>query len=242
MAKMMVTLASRERIADSTYAFSFGLNGEAFRFKPGQTIDLTIPDPLHRDDAGNMRTFSLAGAPGLDHVVVATRVRASAFKRSLVEAPLGSSLEIDGPFGSFTLPKKKTVAYLLAGGIGITPFRSMVEDAIAHSLDHELTLIHSNRTPEEAPFLAELTGWSKEHSGRFRYVPTMTQAAKAETPWKGERRRVGPDLLSGLLPVERNAARYYVAGPEGFVKAAASSLAEVGVDEDQVTAEEFPGY
>lgn len=242
MAKTTVTLASRERIADATYAFSLGLNGAAFPYRPGQTIDVTLPQPLYRDDAGNMRTFSLAGAPGRDHVVIATRIRGSAFKRSIAEAPLGSTVEVDGPFGSFTLPKKRTVAYLLAGGIGITPFRSMAEDAIARGLDHELILIHSNRTPEEAPFLAELAAWAAGSGGRFRYVPTMTQAEKAERPWEGERRRVGPGLLSELLPADRTGARYYVAGPEGFVKAAATSLAEVGVDEDQVTAEEFPGY
>lgn len=242
MAKRTVTLASRELIADSTYMFSLGLSGEPFPYKPGQTIDLTFPAAPHSDASGNMRTFSLAGAPGRDHIVVATRVRGSAFKRSLVEAPLGTTLEIDGPFGSFTLPRKKSVAYLLAGGIGITPFRSMAEDAIARSLEHDLTIVHSNRAPEEAPFLAELTAWAARSGGRLRYVPTMTRAEKSGAAWTGERRRVGPELLGDLLGAERDSARCYAAGPEGFVKAAVSALEQVGVDPDQIMSEEFPGY
>lgn len=242
MAKRTVALTSRERIADATVAFSLGLGEEAFPYKPGQTIDVTIPNPPHADAAGNMRTFSIACAPGRDHLLVATRVRGSAFKQSLVELPLGTPLEIDGPFGSFTLPNRKTVAYLLAGGIGVTPFRAMAEDAIARRLEHSITLIHSNRAPDEAPFLAELTDWARANGARFRYVPTMTRAERSGGAWTGETRRVGPELLADLLPEDRNAARYYVAGPEGFVKAAAAALASAGVDEDQVVAEEFPGY
>ncbi|HEX7078299.1 MAG TPA: FAD-dependent oxidoreductase [Candidatus Eisenbacteria bacterium] len=241
MARIPVTLAARERIADATYAFSLRLGGP-FPYKAGQTIDLTIPNPPHTDPSGNMRTFSIACAPGQERVLVATRVRGSAFKRSLVELPLGAGLEIDGPFGSFTLPKKATDAVLLAGGIGITPFRAMAEEAISRPADRTLTVIHSNRTPSEAPFLEELAAWAARSGGRFRYVPTMTRGGAAAIPWAGETRRVGPALLAELLPADRGAARYFVAGPEGFVKGAAGSLLELGVDEDLVTAEEFPGY
>lgn len=241
MARITVTLASRERIADATYAFSLRLDGP-FPYKAGQTIDLTIPNPPRTDASGNMRTFSIACAPGQERVLVATRVRGSAFKRSLVELPLGTVLEIDGPFGSFTLPKKAADAVLLAGGIGITPFRAMAEEAVTRPSDRTLTVIHSNRTPSETPFLEELAGWAMRSAGRLRYVPTMTRAASAATPWSGETRRVGPELLADLLPAERGAARYFVAGPEGFVKGAAGSLLELGVDEDLVTTEEFPGY
>lgn len=285
MAKVAARLAEREQIADATYAFHFDVGAKPFAYKPGQTIDVIQPAPRYTDEAGNRRTFSIADAPANDRLLVATRNRGSAFKRSLIEAPLGTALEIDGPYGSFALPSKPSEVFLLAGGIGVTPFRSMVEDTRERSLDHTLTLIHSNRTPEEAPFLEELIRWgvesAKETSGgtkprhphrekpasagkngasgasggsagvsasttlgrpRFVYVPTMTQAARSARGWKGERRRVAPDLLDDLLPRDRNAPVYYVAGPERFVQGAVEALKAVGVDEDRIRFEEFPGY
>jgi ferredoxin-NADP reductase len=250
MTKATVTLAAREKIADATYAFTLELAGMAFPFRPGQTVDVTFPDPPHQDDAGNRRTFSIACAPGRKRIVIATRVRGSAFKRSLVDAPFGTALDVDGPYGSFTLPRKPTEACLLAGGIGVTPFRSMVEDALERSVDDTLTLIHSSRAPAEAPFLLELLSWASRSPGqasgapgpRFRYVPTMTRLEDAASSWSGERRRVGPELLSEVLPRERSRPLYYVAGPGGFVQGAVEALQALGVDEERIRQEEFPGY
>jgi ferredoxin-NADP reductase len=169
MPKLTARLAEREQIADATYAFQFDLGGQPFPYKPGQTVDLIQPEPKHTDALGNRRTFSIADAPGNERLLVATRNRGSAFKRSLIEAPLGTAVDLDGPYGSFTLPQNPSDIYMLAGGIGITPFRSIVEDTRERSLDHTLTLIHSNRTPEETPFLEELIRWgvesAKETSG-----------------------------------------------------------------------------
>ncbi|HET9250701.1 MAG TPA: FAD-dependent oxidoreductase [Candidatus Eisenbacteria bacterium] len=137
-------------------------NGQPFSYKAGQTIDLTYPGLSKPDAAGNRRTFSIANAPGYTSLLIATRARGSALKQALVEAPIGSDLEVDGPYGNFTLPQKPSDVFLFAGGIGVTPFRAMVEDTIERSLDHTLSLIHSNRTPEEAPFLEELIRWGAQ--------------------------------------------------------------------------------
>src|SRR5512143_1624703 len=119
-------LVDRALIAESTAAFWFE-PAERFEFTPGQTCDITVPDPLYRDDAGTSRTFSIASAPSDGRLMVGTRLRGSAMKRTLKEAPLGLRVEIDGPFGSFTLHRNAAKpAVLLAGGIGITPFRSIV--------------------------------------------------------------------------------------------------------------------
>lgn len=287
MAKLTARLAEREQIADATYAFRFDLGDQPFAYKPGQSVDLIQPEPKYQDELGSRRTFSIAEAPGREHLLVATRNRGSAFKRSLIEAPLGTAVDLDGPYGSFTLPQTPGDVYLIAGGIGVTPFRSIVEDSSERSLDHTLTLIHSNRTPEEAPFLDELIRWGvesaketsrgktprhhrwegagnaaasgtggtkeqRDSSGastvassgrpRFVYVPTMTQAARSKRGWQGERRRVAPDLLDDLLPQDRAKALYYVAGPPRFVQGTVRALEKVGVGEDRIRFEEFPGY
>jgi ferredoxin-NADP reductase len=238
--KIPARLGKIESIADGTWAVEFELNDVA-EYRPGQTVDITLPEPPHTDAAGDTRTFSCAGAPGRPRLLIATRSRGSAFKRSLVELPHGSHVVVDGFHGSFTLPNKPTHAFLLAGGIGVTPFRAMAEDAIERRLEHRIVLVHSSRTPEEAPFLRELTGWSTGHA-TFRYLPVMTRAADSKEGWNGERRRVDAALLADIIPADRDEPLYYVAGPERFVKGVASALRALGVDEDRVRAEEFPGY
>ncbi len=241
MPRTSVTLAHREEIASATWAFRLGLGGGEFPYRAGQTIDLTFPTPPQTDEAGNTRTFSIADAPGSGELLIATRVRGSAFKQSLVEAPIGTALEADGPFGSFTLPNRAQAVVLLAGGIGVTPFRAMIEDVARRKLEHGLTLIHSNRTPEEAPFLEELARWGVDFP-RFTYRPTMTHAEASTHSWNGDRRRVDAAFLAEVFPGDRSSALYYAAGPERFVKAVVGSLKEIGVDEDQIRFEEFPGY
>lgn len=241
MPKLDVTLVRSQEIASATWAFMLGLAGQPFPFRAGQAIDLTLPDAPYEDAAGNRRTFSLAGAPGADRLLVATRVRGSAFKRSLVEAAPGTPLGIEGPFGSFTLPQRPTSVVMLAGGVGVMPFRAMVEDASARELEHSLLLIHSNRTVEEAPFLDELERWSHTRR-RFAYRPTMTQPSLSPAEWAGERRRIGAELLAELLPTGRGSALYYIAGPDRFVKGATEALASLNVDPDDIRVEEFPGY
>jgi len=135
--------------------------------------------------------------------MVATRARGSAFKRALVEAPLETTLEVQGPYGDFVLPEEPSEIVMLAGGIGVTPFRAMAEDARERSLDHTLSLIHSNRTPEEAPFLEELIRWGLESANetpadrrdrRRREREAGRVARGAETG--GVRSAIGPAVPS----------------------------------------------
>ena len=107
--------------------------------------------------------------------MVATRMRDSAFKRALKRIPLGTTVKIDGPSGSLTLHKNSSKpAVFLAGGIGITPFLSILRQAAKDKIPHCLYLFYSNRRPEDAPFLETLTELQRANPN-FRFVPTMTE-------------------------------------------------------------------
>ena len=124
-----VRLLRREEVAESTMSFYFD-KPAGFQFKPGQYLDCSLMDPSETDAEGNIRTFSIASAPTEKDLMVATRMRDTAFKRVLKRMSLGSQLKIDGPLGSFTLHSNASrPAVFLAGGIGITPFRSMIVNA-----------------------------------------------------------------------------------------------------------------
>jgi ferredoxin-NADP reductase len=241
MARFAGSLKRREEIAAGTWAVTFGLDGQLFSFLPGQSIDIFLIDPPHPDPRGPRHSFSIAGTAGPDAIQIGTRIRDSVWKKNLLEMPLGAKVEIEGPWGEFTLPKEPCDVVMLAGGIGVTPFRAMAEDASARSLLHDLSLIHSDRTPEETPYLAPLKRWTTANH-RFTYLPTMTQMEKSETPWAGARGRIDAKFLDDVLDDRRNEGRYMVAGSAAFVSSVVAALHEVGVEPGRILAEDFPGY
>src|SRR6202162_4495536 len=116
-------LVSKQEAAERTTACRFEKPSN-WTFKAGQYLDLTLLDPSETDAEGNTRTFSIASGPHEDTLMVATRMRDTAFKRMLKTMPLGSALKIEGPSGNLTLHNNVArAAVFLAGGIGITPFR-----------------------------------------------------------------------------------------------------------------------
>ncbi len=185
MAKLTLRLSGREQVAEATMSFRLELAGQSFPFQPGQFIRVGLSDPPYPDPKGNVRSFSIASAPANPFVLVAARMTGSAFKRSLAEVPIGRPISVGGPFGKFVLnPDSEAPVALFAGGIGVTPFRSMIQHAREKSSARRLTLVYANRCPEEAAFLEELEAWSKENAN-FRLVATMTQPGKSRRVWSG---------------------------------------------------------
>ncbi len=237
---MDARLVDRALIAERTAAFWFE-PAEPFEYTAGQSCDFTVPDAMYRDEGGSSRTFSLASAPSDARLMVGTRLRGSALKRTLMEAPLGLRVELDGPYGSFTLHRNASKpAVLLAGGIGITPFRSMVADATARSLPHRITLVYSNRTPADFAWLADFEGWARENP-QLRLIATATAGQPAGDSWPHSIGRVDREFLARHVDAPAESI-FYIAGPDGFVKGMQKLLPLVGADPDNIRAEEFPGY
>jgi ferredoxin-NADP reductase len=233
-------LVSKEIIAEGTMAFHFE-KPEGFEWKAGQSIDLTLVNPPETDTEGNTRAYSIAASPASPHLTIATRMRDTAFKRVLKEAPLGMPVEIAGPFGSFTLHVAESrPAVMLVGGIGITPFLSMVEDAAERNLPHTIYLFYSNRRPEDAAFLQKLENAQKRNP-HFIFIPTMTDMDKSSAEWSGETGRISRELIEKHVPI-RGDEVYYSAGPAAMVAAMRTLLTEMGVSDDDIRTEEFTGY
>jgi len=230
MASHETTLTGREEIAAGTMAFHFA-KPTGFSFKPGQAVNLELPDPPAEANSAR-RVFSLVSAPFEEGLTVATRMRAdSAFKRALGTLPRGAKLKVKGPQGVMTLHEDRArAAVLIAGGIGITPFMSMLRQAAHDRLAQRLFLLYSNRRPEDAAFLAELQGLARQNPD-LRLLATMTDREgiiNEETV----KRFVG----GAAAPV------YYLAGPPGMVEAMSAILKRAGIGDDDVRSEEFYGY
>lgn len=233
-------LTSREDVAERTMTFRFEKPVD-WIFNAGQFMEVTLIDPPEDDDFSNTRAFSIASAPEEDFLMCATRLTGSTFKKVLSTVPLGTAVKIEGPFGDLVLHEDATrAAVLLTGGIGITPFRSIVVDAATRKLPHKIFLFYSNRRPEDAPFLDELQALERENPN-YRFIPTMTEKEKSARPWNGETGFINKTMLDKHL-AGATSPLYYITGPGGMVKGMHEMLKEVGVREDDIRTEEFPGY
>jgi ferredoxin-NADP reductase len=229
----------KREIAKGTLLVTFDLLGEEVDFTPGQYFFVTLIDPPYDDERGARRHFSVVTSPNERGALgFCTRLRDSAFKRSLVELPVGAEAEVEEPKGSFLLPEDTSRSYVfLAGGIGITVFRSMLRYIAEEDLPHRITLIYSNRDRESTPFLDELSELERAR-GDFELVLTMTE----DPTWHGETRRIGPELLRDRLADELSSYDYLVAGPPAMVDAVVETIQAAGVPEEQVAADRFSGY
>jgi ferredoxin-NADP reductase len=237
---LTIKLKSRSEVAAETMAFRFE-KPRNFTFIPGQAGDFTLPNPPENDAEGNKRSFSLASAPYEEDLMIATRMRDTAFKRSLRKIPLGAELALDAPWGELTLHDDTTVpAVFLTGGIGITPVRSIVLQATRDKLPRKLVLFYSNRRPDDAAFLDELATAQRENPN-FTLVATMTKMEKSSQPWHGETGLIDEAMLRRHLSNISHPI-YYVSGPPTMVAAMQKILKEAGVKSENVRAEEFSGY
>ncbi|WP_437475816.1 FAD-dependent oxidoreductase [Sorangium sp. So ce1014] len=217
-------------------------------FKAGQFMDLTLIEPPETDAEGNARGFSINSAPDDTELIFTTRLRDTAFKRVLQTMPLGTEIRVEGPFGNLTLHNNASrPAVLLAGGIGITPFRSIVRWAAHEKLPHRILLFYANRRPEDAPFLNELRDLAREDP-RLTFIPTMTQMSRSHLPWKGETGYIDHALIGKYLQSSTSPGNqitgpiYYLAGPRAMVAGLRAMLNKAGVDDDDIRTEEFTGY
>lgn len=238
MATYTIKLKEKKLVADDTMAFHWEIP-DGFEFKAGQLGDFTLIDPSETDAEGNTRPFSFVYAPSENKLVTTTRLRDTAFKRVLKDLPVGSEVEFDAPHGSFTLHKTEaTPAVFLIGGIGITPVRSMIAEATNQKTDHPITLLYSNKTPDDAPFLSDFEDMAAENPN-FTFVPVMTRTNAEQ--WSGESGHIDEEMLKRHVS-DVSKPIYYLSGPADMVQAMQKMLVNAGANEDNIRAEEFSGY
>lgn len=235
-----LTLADRQRIARGTMAFWFEANGTSFEFRAGQHADFVFTRPCMGSESDNSRTFSLASSPrDKELVMIAMRMRKTDFKSGLNAAARGTKFIVSRPRGSFTLHRDITrPAVFLAGGIGITPIRSILQQAAQEHLPHKLYLFYSNREAEDAAFLEEFESMTAQNHN-FTLIPTIT--GHRTLAWPYEKGHINREMLTRYL-LGLKGPVYYIAGPSGMVTAMTELLHSSGVSDDDIKTEEFGDY
>jgi ferredoxin-NADP reductase len=234
---MQATVSEKREVAKGTLLVLFAV-GDYPDYRPGSYFWVELPDRGDNDERGLRRHISLVTSPTERGVVgLATRLRDTAFKRTLASLEVGDEVQVEEPKGSFLLPEDTGVEYVfVAGGIGITVFRSMLRYIADEGLPHRITLVYSNRDRESSPFLDELEELEQRIDG-LRVILTMTD----EPGWEGETRRLDASVLAELVGGLEEKT-FLIAGPPPMAEAIAESLVGAGLPEDRVRADKFSGY
>jgi ferredoxin-NADP reductase len=236
---MRSQIKEKQEVAKQTLLVVFDLLGEEVDFQPGQYFWVTLPDIGHQDERGLRRHITVVTSPNERGVLgLCTRLRDTAFKRTLAELDIGADVDVEHPKGDYVLPSETDRPYVfIAGGIGITVFRCMLRYIVEEGLPHRVTLVYSNRDRESAAFLDELAEIERENEN-IRLVLVMTD----DPGWEGEKRHIDAEVLREHLDGELAEYVHLVAGPPGMVEAMEAILRETDVPEEQVRLARFAGY
>lgn len=234
---MIGILKSKEEIAIGTLSVSFEVN-EPFTFRAGQYCFITLNELKYPDERGPKRHFSINESSNQKGTITfTTRLSESGFKKSLNELTLGSEVQLGPVAGAFVLPEDTTRPLVfIAGGIGITPFISMLRYISEEKLPYNISLIYSNRDQESTAFFDEVSSFKLSVSS-FKLIMTMTK----DPQWSGEKRMVNAQFIKDYFP-DVNSQYYMVVGPPPMIEAVTKELAKAEVASENIKIEKFTGY
>jgi len=218
-------------------------------YKAGQysVVDLGTKE----DPEGPVRSFTIASSPTeKDFILISTRMRDTLFKKKLASLDLGTLVNITAPMGKFVLPddhSSKSVV-LLSGGIGVTPFRSMVKYATDRQLPLKITVFDSNRDQDNILYRKEFDECMGENKNlKIIYTIVDERLESSSIPnddWKGERGFINEAMLVKYLSTdELDNSIFYICGPPGMLKAMQTLLQDdLRIPKERINIEEFTGY
>jgi ferredoxin-NADP reductase len=218
---------SHQLVAKNTFEVVF-TRPEGFVFTVGQYTQVALGELLYPDPKGRSRQFSIATSPlNLTEISVVFRDTSSGFKRTLIELPIGSLINLEQGAGSFGLPIVPTKPLVfVAGGVGISPFLSYFRTIAETTLPQSITLLYGNQHPESAAFRNELSLFAKKHQ-QFKFEEIYKQPT--------------PQLFTKYASKFRDAT-WFVVGPPGMVATTVYGLEAAGIHPNSIIKESFDGY
>lgn len=232
-----VTLVKREKLTESIESFFFETSPK-LNFTPGQFLEWTVPH-ANPDSRGIRRWFTIASSPTEPYLQLTTRFaeKSSTLKSAMRQLQPGQQISAHGLEGDFVLPADKTAAIvMIAGGIGITPFRSMIRFLLDRGEARDITLIYAVRQAEDLVFMDVFE--QAQRAFGLKLVPVV---AEGSASWQGKVGRIEKQLLNAEAP-EINHSEVYISGPEPMVEALSGVVRELGTPNSAIHQDFFPGY
>ncbi|MBY0376655.1 RnfABCDGE type electron transport complex subunit D, partial [Patescibacteria group bacterium] len=239
--KLILRLKDKIKIAKDTYNFIFESDRNKFNFKAGQYLEWTLP---HRkpDNRGNRRYFTIASAPEESEIKIGVKFypKSSTFKNALLEMQKGDTVVASQLSGDFTLPKdlSKKICFI-AGGIGVTPFESIVSSLLATKEKRDVVMFYANNSFEDISYMSTFDRAQTELGIKTIYA--LSSAEKIPEGWPGEKGFVTADMIKNKMPDWRE-RMYYISGPHAMVTAFEDTLKKMGIPSLHIKIDFFPGF
>ena len=231
--KFSTKLVSVSRVAVETVEWNFS-RPEEFDYLAGQHVNIKLPQLLYKDKKGQRRTFTLSSAPHEKCLKITTRQTGSGFKLTVSELPPGVEVEFMGPLGDMVW-KPGRPAIFIAGGIGITPFKSIISEINAQDTwQDNISLWFSNSLLSTAPYFKFFENIDNPY---FEFLPVITR----DDHWDGESRRIDRQFIQEHVESVTD-YNWYLCGATQMVQDLKDVLSELGVPDTQVLSESFFGY
>ncbi len=236
--RLVLTLVGIEKMANDVYNFVF-IPDRKISFRPGQYLEWTLAH-AYPDNRGNRRYFTIASAPTEKNIILGVKFYdpASTFKHALAAMRPGGTLVASHLAGGFVLPKNKNKKLVfIAGGIGVTPFRSMIHYLLDRRERRDIVVLYANKTKDDVAYKdifdraqTEL-GIKTVHvlSGEKQPVPGMLIGS------------IDAKLIAQQIPDYRERT-FYISGPRGMVDAFTTTLTGMGVSRFRIKSDFFPGF
>lgn len=239
--KLILTLREKIKLSPDVYDFIFTSDQKKISFRPGQYMEWTLN---HRspDNRGRRRYFTLASSPTEKNIHLGVKFypSSSSFKQSLSDLEPGDNIIASHLAGDFTLPKDpKKKLVLIAGGIGITPFRSMLKYLSDRQEKRDVVLLNINKSPQDIVY-QDVFEESERRAG-VRIINTLTDPDLTPADWTGQRGFITKTMLIKQIPDYRERT-FYISGPHAMVMAAKEVLENSGIKKRQIKIDFFPGF
>lgn len=241
--KLILVLKEKTQIAPDVYDFVFSLD-KKLAFIPGQYMEWTLSHP-NPDNRGNRRYFTIASSPTENNLRIGVKFypESSSFKKALISLDSTQQIVASQLSGDFTLPKdQKRKLVFIAGGIGITPFRSMVKYLLDINQTRDILLLFSNKSAKDIVYQDIFT---KAQRIGLRTVYLLTDQAQVPVGWQGRvGYRVGyidAKVIQGEAPDYKDRV-FYISGPHSMVDVFEKTLKDMGINGKQIKVDYFPGY
>ena len=251
-----LTLTKKDKV-EGTDVMSFKFNKQndrlenkiLFDYTAGQFAFFDIGE-VYNDPKGPIRHFTISSSPTENFIMFSTRIRDSPYKKRLSTLQEGAKVKVRGPEGQFVLHQDYSKpAVFLSGGIGVTPFRSMIKYATDRQLPTRIIMFDSNRDRGNILFRKDFDDWEKVNKN-LKIIYTIDeneqhkQSLSTANDWKGEYGRINKAMILKYIDTNvLNNSILYICGPPGMLKAMQALLQEdLNIPKERIKVEEFTGY